>query len=281
MEPRRLTIIGVGLLGGSIGLAAKARVAGCRVTGCGHRDASLAEAQRLEAIDVWTLDPAEAVRTADLVVVCVPVGQMALWLDRIGPHLKPGAIVTDVGSTKAAIVAAGEQAVRPPARFVGSHPMAGGSKTGVAAARADLFEHATCVVTPTAATDADALATVEAFWRRLGLRTVRHAPAEHDRLVALVSHLPHAAAAALVAVQSAASVDLHGRGYLDTTRIAAGDAGLWRDIFADNRENVIGAVDLLLEQLRRFRERLTTGDDAALAAWLDEQSRVRRQTHDA
>lgn len=281
MRIERLAIIGVGLLGGSIGLAVKAKWPGCRVVGCGHREASLAEAKRLGAVDEWTLDAAAAVAGADVVVVCVPVGQMADWLGRIGPHLKAGAVLTDVGSTKAAIVAAGEAAVRPPARFVGSHPMAGGSKTGVAAARADLFDRATCVLTPTDATDADALGTVEAFWRLLGMRTVRHTPAEHDRLVALVSHLPHAAAAALVAVQSPASIDLHGRGYLDSTRIAAGDAGLWRDIFADNRENVVAAVDGLVEQLQRFRDMVAAKDDAGLVRWLETQGRVRRQSRDA
>ena len=145
---RQITIIGVGLLGGSLGLALKKHLTDCRVVGCGHRESSLVEAERRGAIDARTLDPADAVRDADLVVVCVPVGRMPAWLAAVGPHLKPGAVVTDVGSTKAAIVAAGETHVRPPAFFVGSHPMAGGSASGVAAARADLFDGATCVTTP-------------------------------------------------------------------------------------------------------------------------------------
>ncbi|MGC4031078.1 MAG: prephenate dehydrogenase [Tepidisphaeraceae bacterium] len=272
---QKITIIGVGLLGGSVGLAVKGGPGGGRVVGCGHREASLIDAQRLGAVDGWTLDAADAVRDADLVVVCVPVGQLPAWLARIAPHLKPGAVVTDVGSTKAAIVAAGEAAVKGPAYFVGSHPMAGGSQSGVAAARADLFAGATCVVTPTEQTDANALAKIEAFWRQLGMRIVRQNPSEHDRLVALVSHLPHAAAAALVAVQSPASVDLRGRGYTDTTRVAAGDAGLWRDIFLDNKTNVVEAIDRFGAELKRLRDLIAASDAESLTAWLAAQAKAR------
>ncbi|HEX8324526.1 MAG TPA: prephenate dehydrogenase/arogenate dehydrogenase family protein [Tepidisphaeraceae bacterium] len=272
---RNFTIIGVGLLGGSLGLALKGRFAGCRVVGCAHRDASLIEAERLGVVDTWTLDPAAAVRDADCVVVCVPVRQVGPWLAKIGPHLKAGAIVTDVGSTKAAIVKAGETHVTAPAFFVGSHPMAGGSQSGVAAARADLFDGATCVLTPTPATNAEALAAVDDLWKTLGMRVVRHAPAEHDRLVARVSHLPHAVAAALVAVQSDASIDLRGKGFTDTTRIAAGEAGLWRDIFLDNRENVVGAIDALMNELQGVREILAATDEARLIDWLGQQQRRR------
>ena len=269
---QHFTIIGVGLLGGSLGLALKRRVPGCAIVGCGHREASLVEAKRRGAVDDWTLDPAAAVKDADVVVVCVPVGQMETWLAKVGPYLKPGAVVTDVGSTKAAIVAAGERLIRPPAFFVGSHPMAGGAQTGVTAARETLFDGATCVVTPTAATDAAALATVEALWTTLGMRLVRHGPADHDRLVAVVSHLPHAVAAALVAVQSDASIDLRGNGFVDATRIAAGDAALWRDIFMDNRENVTAALDLVIAQLAEVRARIASGDSDAITAWLRTQS---------
>ena len=270
-----LTIIGVGLLGGSVGLAVKHRASDCRIIGCAHREGSLIKAKSLGAIDDYTLEPAAAVAEADLVVLCTPVSQIEPWMTAIAPHLKAGAIVTDVGSTKAGIVAAGERTIAPPAFFVGSHPMAGGSRTGVDVARADLFEGATCIVTPTKRTKAKALATIESFWRLLGMRIVHHTPTEHDRLVALVSHLPHAGAAALVAVQEAASIDLHGRGFLDSTRIAAGDAGLWRDIFCDNRQHVKTAVDRLIAELHRFRGVLDSNDAAALEQWLERQAATR------
>lgn len=271
---QRLTIIGLGLLGGSIGLAVRKRLSGCRITGCAHRDKSLIEAQKRGAVDDWTLDLGVAVGDADLVVLCMPVSQIPGWTERLSPHLKRGAIITDVGSTKQAIVDAGERWVRPPAHFVGSHPMAGSEKTGVAVARADLFQGATCIVTRTAQTDASSADVVERFWQALGCRVVRHSPSDHDRLVALISHLPHAAAAALVAVQDAASLDLHGKGFLDSTRIAAGDPELWRDIFTDNRDNVLGAIDRLIEELSRVRTQVAN-DPKALEAWLREAASVR------
>ncbi len=271
----RLTIIGVGLLGGSLGLAVRERIKGCEIIGCAHREKSLVQAQALGAIDRWTLDPAEAVSEAELVVVCTPVGLIETWLDAISAHLQPGAIVTDVGSTKASIVSAGERLIRSPASFVGSHPMAGGSQKGVAVARADLFEDATCIVTATDRTVPAVAEQVAQFWQTLGMRVVRHDPAEHDRLAALVSHLPHAVAAALVACQSPASIDLRGRGFTDTTRVAAGDAELWRDIFLDNAGNVVASIDLMIERLQSVRHIIADRDAASLEAWLKKQAGIR------
>lgn len=268
---QNLTIIGLGLLGGSIGLGVRKRINNCQITGCAHREGSLVQAKSLGAIDAWTLDVGQAVREADLVVLCMPVGQIGLWIQRVGNFLKPGAVVTDVGSTKAAICAAGER-MPPPGVFVGSHPMAGSEKTGVAVARADLFEGATCVITPCTSTDPAATTRVEQFWNALGMRLVRHDPATHDHLVALVSHLPHAVAAAVVGVQSETSIDLRGKGFLDTTRIAAGDAGLWRDILMDNRTNVVDAIDQLSAELSTLARHLRTGDAAAVESWLARQS---------
>jgi prephenate dehydrogenase len=153
--------------------------------------------------------------------------------------------------------------------------MAGSAQKGVAVAKADLFEGATCILTPSSATDPAAVETVDDFWRRLGMRIVRHDPAEHDRLVALVSHLPHAAAAALVAVQEGDSVNLHGRGFLDSTRIAAGDAGLWLDIFLDNRQNLIAALDRLSGELAHLKTLLTDDRRAELLAWLEKNAAAR------
>ncbi|MGN6506650.1 MAG: prephenate dehydrogenase [Tepidisphaeraceae bacterium] len=272
---QRLTIIGVGLLGGSLGLAAKKYLSDWTVTGCAHREGSLIKAETLGAIDARTLDPVAAVRDADLVILCTPVSLIDRWLSDIAPHLKPGAIVTDVGSTKQSIVEAGERTIGGGAFFVGSHPMAGGSRTGVDSASADLFDGKTCIVTPTDRTNDDALKKVEHFWRSLGSRVVRHDPRVHDRLVALVSHLPHAAAAALVAVQNEASLDLHGKGFYDSTRIAAGDAALWRDIFAENRANVAGAIDRLVAELQTFARSLRDGNDAGIEQWLTQQAKTR------
>lgn len=272
--PRHLTIIGLGLLGGSIGLGVRKFISDCKIMGCAHRPDSLIHAQQLGAVDEWTLDIPQAVREADLVILCMPVGQIPIWIDKIGPHLKPGTVVTDVGSTKASICETGAK-MSGPGVFVGSHPMAGGEKTGVACARADLFLGTTCVVTPTPSTDPSAVDRVEAFWTGLGMRVVRHDPKTHDRLVAWISHLPHAVAAAVVGVQTEASLDLRGKGWTDTTRIAAGDAKLWRDIFMENRENLIDAIGQLNAELSELVQLLRSGNANAVQDWLSRRAQRR------
>jgi prephenate dehydrogenase len=277
MQPRRLSILGVGLLGGSIGLAVKQTLNGCAVAGYGHRPASLRAARQMGAIDESYDDPAAAVRGADLVILCTPVGAFPDMLHRIGPALPPGAVVTDGGSTKATVVAAARHRLPHTAHFVGSHPMAGSEKRGVEFARADLMRGAACIVTPDEATDPAALEKVESFWRLLGMRTTRTSPGEHDRRLADVSHLPHAVAAALVAMQDEASFELAGKGFADTTRIAAGDGGLWRDILLDNRGNVLDGIERFQAQLNRLASALRANDGPAVKAWLDAAARRRER----
>jgi len=270
MQPKRLSVLGVGLLGGSIGLAAKARLTQCRVLGYAHRAETLQSALARGAIDEGYDDPRRAVQNADLVVLCTPVGMLGDLLDQIAPALAPGAIVTDVGSTKRSVVAHGRRAMAgSPARFVGSHPMAGSEKRGVQYAQADLFEGATCVLTPDESTDPDALSAVETFWRELGMTTLRMTPAEHDRRVAEISHLPHALAAALVAMQEGESLSLAGKGFADATRIAAGDGGLWRDIFLDNQDNLRDSLARLRASLDEMLGCLDAEKADQLKAWLD------------
>jgi prephenate dehydrogenase len=265
----RVSILGVGLLGGSLGLALKSRLSSSNVIGYGHRRASLNSALEIGAIDEAYDGAAEAVRGADLVVLCTPVGILIDMLRQIGPALKAGAVVTDVGSTKRSVVRAAEEVLAEVAHFVGSHPMAGSEKRGVEFARADLFENATCIVTPTNQTNAAALSEVEGFWRLLGMRVVRLAPDEHDRHLAAVSHLPHAVAAALVAMQAEGALPLAGKGFLDATRIAGGDGGLWRDILIDNADNLKAALARLREELARVEEMLDGGQVKELEAWLN------------
>ena len=148
--------------------------------------------------------------------------------------------------------------------------MAGSAKRGVEFARADLFRGATCILTPTHRTDPDATRSVEAFWKTLGMQTVSLTPEEHDRRVCDISHLPHLLAAALVAMQDEASLPLAGPGFLDVTRIAAGDGGLWRDIFLDNRDSVLKSLGALQQQLDSAKALLHPSQSEALAAWLDQ-----------
>lgn len=270
MEPKRISILGVGLLGGSIGLALKSRANDYNITGYGHRRSTLQAALNMGALDEGYDQLAPAVRGADVVILCTPVGLFRPLLAELAPLLPPGAIVTDVGSTKRSIVAAAAELLTHPYRFVGSHPMAGSEKRGVEFARADLYDGALCILTPTPDTDAIALAEVEGFWKLLGMRTCRISPEEHDRRLADVSHLPHALAAALIAIQDDASAALSGKGFLDMTRIAAGDGGLWRDILSDNRDNVRASIERLKTQLDRLLGLLHDDKSDELRAWLDD-----------
>jgi prephenate dehydrogenase len=212
---------------------------------------------------------AEAVRGADLVVLCTPVGLFEAILTEIAPSVAPGAIITDVGSTKRSVVALAERILPKSTHFVGSHPMAGSEKRGVRYAASDLFQGAVCITTPTPQSNSIAVEQVEAFWRRLGMETVRLSPEEHDRRLADVSHLPHALAAALVTMQDDASLPLAGKGFRDVTRVAAGDGGLWRDILLDNRDNLRHSARRLKHHLDDLLARLDSGDPESVRQWLD------------
>jgi prephenate dehydrogenase len=275
MQPTRLSILGVGLLGGSIGLAAKAAGMPCRVIGYGHRPETLRRALEVGAIDESATSSKEAVRDADLIILCTPVGLFEQLLAEIASELPDHAVVTDVGSTKRSVVAAGERLLAKSAQFIGSHPMAGSEKRGVEFARADLFQGASCIVTPTARSDGNAAESIERFWRALGMRTTRMSPTDHDRLICDISHLPHAVAAALVAMQDDAALPLAGKGFLDSTRIAGGDGVLWRDIFHDNADNLAASVTRFRAKLDELLALLDGSKRHELAKWLD-QSAARR-----
>src|SRR5262245_50470748 len=191
MQLNLLTIVGVGLIGGSIGLAAKRRGVAQRVRGLGRRQASLDKALRAGAIDEAHLDPSAALAGADFVVVCTPVDQIAKQIVQFAPCCKPDAVLTDAGSTKVKIVEHIDKELAPGGPFfVGSHPLAGSEKRGPEFAEADLFEDHCAVVTPTRHTQPGALAKTIDFWRCLGSRVRVMSPADHDRALAMTSHLP-------------------------------------------------------------------------------------------
>ena len=269
MAAKRISILGVGLLGGSIGLAVKSLANNLQVIGYGHRRSTLDKAIEIGAIDEATEQLSTAVAGAEVVILCTPVGLFQPILQEISGDLATGTIVTDVGSTKRSVVAAAERILPKTVHFVGSHPMAGSEKRGVEFARTDLFQNALCITTPTPRTNPDALESVEAFWRSIGMRITHVSPEEHDLLLAEVSHLPHAVAAALVAIQNQAGLKLCGKGFLDATRIAGGDGSLWRDIFIDNRDNVLSAIARLKEELGQVEGMLKNNDGGGLAEWLD------------
>ncbi|MEI7534492.1 MAG: prephenate dehydrogenase/arogenate dehydrogenase family protein [Verrucomicrobiae bacterium] len=270
MQFRKITIVGVGLLGGSIGLAARQHRLAGEVAGFVRRAASLKDCERAGAVDYATTDLLAAVSNADLVVLCTPLAQMRSLVQQFLPALKRGAIITDVGSVKAGVVRELDSLIQKPgAHFVGSHPMAGGEKMGVLAARADLYANAICVVTPTPKSNARAVRKLEQFWRALGARTLRLNAAQHDLFVSRSSHLPHVLAAALAnQVLNPASPKMQAAlcatGFRDTTRIASGSPEMWRDIALANRKNLFRSVDTFMVELKKFQAALKRGDAKAV-----------------
>jgi prephenate dehydrogenase len=272
---RKITIVGVGLLGGSIGLAIRRRRLARQIAGYVRRQASLQDCERAGAVDFATTDPLAAAWEADLVILCTPLAQMRSMVERLLPALKRGAIITDVGSVKASVVRDLECLVaRAGAHFVGSHPMAGAEKTGVAAARSDLFERTVCVVTPTRKTDRRALKKVKQFWMAVGSRVLELKPETHDALVSRSSHLPHLVAAALAnyvlnPAQPESQAALCANGFRDTTRIASGSPEMWRDIALANRGNLVEALDAFVIHLRKLRRKVKQGDAKAIARFFE------------
>jgi cyclohexadieny/prephenate dehydrogenase len=259
-----IAIVGVGLIGGSIGLALKQRRLARCVVGIGRRHSRLARARRLGAVDSTTIQLERGVADAELTVVCTPVEQIADFVCRAAKHCPPGALLTDAGSTKARIVSQLNGALSSGAVFVGSHPLAGSEKQGVAHARADLFDNSVCVLTPKRGTPQVAVARVRRFWEALGAGVVQMTPEAHDRALAFTSHLPHLLAAALAGSLPSKLFDLAATGFRDTTRVAAGDPDVWAGIFTHNRQATLVALQEFQRHLARYRSALERADAGRL-----------------
>jgi prephenate dehydrogenase len=277
----KISLVGVGLLGGSLGLALRRGRMADTVAGYVRRTASVRECKRAGAADLVTQNLSRAVEQADLIVLCTPVAQMRPLVEQMLPALKPGAVITDVGSVKSELVSKLEGCLaRRGVHFVGSHPMAGSEKVGVAAARGDLFNNSICVVTPTPKSDKAAVRSVERLWKQVGARVLRLTPEEHDVLVSRSSHLTHVVAAALANVVLDPARPPHQRllcanGFRDATRVASGSPEMWRDIVLANRANLTRALDELQEQLSGFRRLLKRGDPETVMRFF-EQAKQRR-----
>jgi prephenate dehydrogenase len=264
----RISILGLGLIGGSIALALRNRAIRCEISAYDVNGKSLQSALAGGVIDRAEEDAVDAVRGADCVLLALPPQACEMILPSLAPHFEQGACLSDVASVKAPIVRVAEATLPAGVHFVGAHPMAGRELSGFAAARADLFDRAVCIMTPTRQTDPAALSAVESLWHALGSRTVRYSPEEHDQLVAQISHLPHLVAAALMRIASPAALKVAGSGFRDVTRIAAGDAQLWREILRANRSAVADALRLLREELNQFEAVLNDDESDRLKDWL-------------
>jgi prephenate dehydrogenase len=261
---KTVAIVGVGLIGGSIGLAMRQRGLADAVVGIGRRQASLRTARRVGAVTNTTIDPAKGVAEAELIVVCTPVARIVDDVRACAEHCPEGTLITDAGSTKQSIVEALDAGLPRGCRFLGSHPLAGSERSGAAHAKADLFEGRIAILTPTKNTRAEDFDALERFWSLLGSVVVQMPPEEHDRALALTSHLPHAVAACLASVVPESLFRLAGTGFLDTTRIAAGDPELWRQIFQLNSRNMLACFQEFEKQLSTLRNAIAHGDGEEL-----------------
>lgn len=270
-----VAIVGVGLLGGSIGLALQQRRLARHIVGIGRRASSLRRALEHRTVTATTTDLAQGVAAADLVVVCTPVADIVDRVCQVAEHCPPSAVITDVGSTKVDIVRELARRLGPHARFVGSHPMAGSEKTGPENATADLFEQRVTVVTPASGDKSEAVDCVVEFWSALGSQVLRMSPESHDQAVAMTSHATHVVAASLAAATTPAELPLVASGWRDTTRIAAGDVQLWRQILMSNREQVLKSLDKFEKVLSQFRAALESGDAESVVQLLDAGKKTR------
>ena len=277
----KLVIIGVGLIGGSFALALKKAKAVKHVVGVGRSRRNLAAALRLRLIDEASTDAARAVADADLVLLAMPVGQMAETMARIAPHLPEHAVITDGGSTKQDVIACARRFLGAHfPRFVPAHPIAGTEKSGAVAAFAELYRGRNVVITPQPETSAQALRLARAAWRRCGARIVQLDAREHDAIFAAVSHLPHVLAFALVNAlarrpDAKKLFGYSGGGLRDTVRIAGSSAEMWSDICMANRNALLAALDDYEDELESVRSAIESGDGATLARMFERARSVR------
>jgi cyclohexadieny/prephenate dehydrogenase len=275
MRISTLAIVGVGLIGGSVALAARRRGVAARIVGFDQRPAALDRALHDDLLDEGHEQLSRAVAEADLVLFCTPVDCIAAQAIEAAGHCRPGTLLTDVGSTKAAIVRAVHGRLPAGIEFVGSHPLAGSEKHGPAHAAANLLEDRLVLVTPAEDTSDKALSMIRAFWTSLGARVQTMSADEHDRALALTSHLPHLLSSALAGILPSEWYDLTATGFRDTTRLASGQPALWSAIFRANQGHLLAALDRLQQQLQHFRDALLQDNPTALETLLQQGKQVR------
>lgn len=272
-----LLIVGVGLIGGSIGLATRQRGLFRSVQGLGRSKSRLDSAVAAGVLDTAIDHPREISAETTLVVLCTPVAHIAKQVRELLPYLPPGALITDAGSTKRTICdTLADLATAEPA-FIGSHPIAGSEKQGFEFARGELFAGRTCVVTPRSEHSESVVVRVEQFWQNLGMLTSRMSPTAHDAVLARTSHVPHVVASALAESVTADDLPFTGSGFRDTTRIAAGDPDLWTGILLENAADVRRGIATVIERLQGYDVALQRRDAAALSALLQSGKELRER----
>jgi prephenate dehydrogenase len=279
---RTLTVVGLGLIGGSLVRAVKANALPYRVVGVARREETRVQADESGAVDETFALAAEAAPSADIVVLALPVLSIRDAFREMAPHLRPGTVVTDVGSTKLALIRSLEEELPPGVSIVGGHPIAGTEDSGFESSFPELFRGARCILTPGESSTAAAVETVRTLWEGVGSRVEVMDGGEHDRILAVISHLPHVVAYALVNTAAAYDRDhpgllgYVGGGFRDFTRIAASHPEMWRDVCIDNREEILTAVDRFIEEMTHLRDLIRERDAAGLEQAFHAARTVRR-----
>ncbi|MBT5549164.1 MAG: prephenate dehydrogenase/arogenate dehydrogenase family protein [Nitrospina sp.] len=268
---KKMTVIGVGLLGASLAKACKERGLVDEIVGYGRNRENLEKARTLKIIDHCATDLSEAVNDADLIVLCTPVSTIVPLIQSITAEISPGALITDVGSVKGPVVSDADKLVPEGIFFVGSHPIAGGENSGLEASTANLYQGARCIVTPTEKTDEEALEKISALWQAVGMNVINLSAEEHDFIFGAVSHLPHIVAYALMNTLGALRTKddrevtaFSGAGLKDITRIASSDPVMWRDICLSNRNHSLDLIDRFQIKLDEIRSIIEKGDGQTL-----------------
>jgi len=272
---RRICVIGLGLLGGSISSAVRHRLPAVSVVGYSHRAATRAKARRLAIATEVAEQLSEAVCDVDLVILAPPVFPFAEYFAHLNKLVRRGCIITDVGSTKVLPHRWAREQLTDGVLYIGSHPIAGSEQRGIEFARDDLFVDARCILTTTEGANRVALGALRRFWSDLGCFVETMAPAEHDRVFANVSHLPHVIATGLVNASDPQDMKSAGKGFLDSTRIASGPADIWTDVLLANADNIVAGIDRVLAELTAVRHALKAEDRQTIQTLLEEARRKR------
>jgi len=275
MKPAKISILAPGLIGGSVALAVSRAYPNAELFIWSRRKESLAPIQKaLPKAKAGT--DLSATAGSDLILLGAPASALADLVRSLLPHLSNHALVTDVASVKGPVEKELAPLLQGRARWIGSHPMAGSEEAGFSAARADLFQNATVILTPTKFTAAQTTQDVSTFWKALGARVVEVTAEEHDRQVARVSHLPHAVAATLVRAAGQKGLPFAGPGYRDATRIAAGPTAMWAEILLGNRDEILSGLKEFCTDLQALEKALESRDAAALTKFLEDAAKIRR-----
>lgn len=268
-ELKQITVIGLGLLGGSVTLAVLHSFVGVKTIGFTHRASTRRKAKQLAIADEITGDLPSGVEGSDLVILATPVCTFDQIFREIRCALPNGCIVTDVGSTKVLSHCWAAKLLPETVHYIGSHPIAGSQQRGVEFARDDLFDHAVCILTTTKKTNRQALSTLKKFWSNLGCFVKLMTATEHDRILAGVSHLPHIMAASLINANSEDVLKFAGKGFMDASRIASGPTNIWSDILLTNRENCSKKIDNAIAELKKVQKAIKAGDKKAIVNLLE------------